>query len=108
MSCLPCHAYTSNHIHQKGDDDRGTSAEFAGDGLGAEAGAAGHGFGFALDGHIDHDGAVDADVLDRYDDAVAIAVEKHSASILSDCRSGELLQRSGNRPYSETLSLRIV
>ena len=64
-----CRANGSHYIHQDGHHDGSTSAELAGDGFGA----AGHGFGFELDGDVDHDGAVDADVLDRYDDAVAIA-----------------------------------
>ena len=40
---LPSHAYTGDDIHQEGHNDGGTGAELAGDGLGSEAGAAGHG-----------------------------------------------------------------
>jgi hypothetical protein len=63
-------------------------AELAGDGLGAEARDRAR-FCFFTETYIDHDGSVDADPLDRYDDAVAIAVEKHSASILFVHRSEE-------------------
>ena len=99
--CLGSHTYAGHHVHQKSHNDGGTGTEFAGDGLGAEARAAGHGFVFQLKSDIDHDGAMDADVLDRYDDAVAIAVEKHSASILSDGRSEENTEMPRRLPHVE-------